>query len=254
MAPDRVRDPRRPAVVEHDDGDALVRVARAAQLYLADDADLVASLTGVAAAGCALLGGCDAASVTILEGERPATVGSTSDLATDLDAAQYREGVGPCLTAAREGRIVRIDEIAREDRWPSFASAALAANVNTSLSVPLSLVNPTTFAGLNFYGHEADGFDEADLKIAQAFAGQASAVVANALAYWAAFEQATNLTQAMEHRAEIEQAKGILMATQHCSADEAFDLLRRASQRENRKLRDIAVDIVQRTAKTEPEA
>ena len=72
--------------------------------------------------------------------------------------------------------------------------------------------------------------------------------MSNALAYWGAFDQAANLTLAMEHRAEIEQAKGILMATQRCTADEAFDLLRRASQRENRKLRDVAADLVRHTA------
>jgi AmiR/NasT family two-component response regulator len=50
----------------------------------------------------------------------------------------------------------------------------------------------------------------------------------------------------MESRAAIEQAKGILMARQHCTADDAFDILRRASQRENRKLRDIADEMVRR--------
>ena len=50
---------------------------------------------------------------------------------------------------------------------------------------------------------------------------------------------------ALASRGVIEQAKGILMAAQRCSAEEAFDLLRRASQRENRKLRDIATQIVE---------
>jgi AmiR/NasT family two-component response regulator len=72
-------------------------------------------------------------------------------------------------------------------------------------------------------------------------------VVWNALAYWTAHQEAANLSRAMEHRAVIEQAKGIIMASQHCGPDEAFDLLRRASQRENRKLRDLAVDLVERT-------
>ena len=112
---------------------------------------------------------------------------------------------------------------------------------------PLLLADPTIFGGLNFYASEGRTFDEGDLRLAQSFAIQASTVVSNALAYWGAFDQAANLTLAMEHRAEIEQAKGILMATQRCTADEAFDLLRRASQRENRKLRDIAAELVRRT-------
>lgn len=52
------------------------------------------------------------------------------------------------------------------------------------------------------------------------------------------------LRLAMEHRAEIEQAKGIVMATLGCGSDEAFDILRRQSQHENRRLREIAQDLV----------
>jgi AmiR/NasT family two-component response regulator len=50
----------------------------------------------------------------------------------------------------------------------------------------------------------------------------------------------------MESRAIIEQAKGVIIATSGCSADEAFDLLRLQSQTENRKLRDIASELVTR--------
>jgi AmiR/NasT family two-component response regulator len=72
-------------------------------------------------------------------------------------------------------------------------------------------------------------------------------VVANAVAYWTAVESSVNLTAAMEHRGVIEQAKGILMALHHCGPEEAFDLLRRRSQAENRKLRDIAIELVAQT-------
>jgi hypothetical protein len=42
----------------------------------------------------------------------------------------------------------------------------------------------------------------------------------------------------------IEQAKGIIMANSHCDQDQAFDFLRRASQRTNVKLRDVAHQVV----------
>jgi AmiR/NasT family two-component response regulator len=72
-------------------------------------------------------------------------------------------------------------------------------------------------------------------------------VLANAAAYWSAFELSENLSEAMKSRAVIEQAKGILMAgSPKLDADGAFDLLRRASQRENVKLREIAQRIVDR--------
>ncbi len=226
---------------------SLARVTRAAQRLLADDASLVDSLNGVATGGCSLLEGCKAASVTVLELDRPMTLTATSDTATALDAAQYEADAGPSLDAARGLRVVRIDD-AEGSEWPAFAESARELDVASALCVPLLLPDPTTLGAINFYGGASGTFCDGDLRMAQSFAAQASTVVSNALAYWGAFDQAANLTLAMEHRAEIEQAKGILMATQRCTADEAFDLLRRASQRENRKLRDVAADLVRHTA------
>jgi AmiR/NasT family two-component response regulator len=76
---------------------------------------------------------------------------------------------------------------------------------------------------------------------------QAAAALANASVYQSASELATQLSNALEHRAVIEQAKGMLMALQHCDDDQAFDILRRASQRSNRKLRDVAAELIDRT-------
>jgi GAF domain-containing protein len=228
------------------DRERLARMANVSQRLLSEDTSLVDSLQGVAGAGCTLLGGCSASSITLIEKDRPTTVAATDDTAVALDKAQYAEGDGPCLTSAREETVISLEDATAAPRWPAFAQAASELGVGSSLSVPLSLPGDT-FGGLNLYGTEVGAFDDQDQAIARTFATQASAVVWNALAYWTAHEQATNLTLAMEHRAVIEQAKGIIMAAQHCSADEAFDILRRASQRENRKLRDIASDLVERT-------
>jgi AmiR/NasT family two-component response regulator len=73
--------------------------------------------------------------------------------------------------------------------------------------------------------------------------------LANAELYTSARQLATHLAAALESRGVIEQAKGILMATQGCGPDEAFDILRRASQRQNRKLRLIAENIVSRSGR-----
>ena len=222
-----------------------------AQRLLAEDANLVASLEGVAAAGCALLDGCSSASITIIQRGRPHTLAATGDLADDLDRAQYDADEGPCLEAARTQGTIVVRDLEAARRWPVFAETGERVGLGSSLSVPLVLSAPETFGGLNCYGKAPDAFDASDRELAERFAAQASAVVANALAYWETFDQAANLAKAMEHRAVIEQAKGILMATQRCSADAAFDLLRRASQRENRKLRDVAMDIVTRTIRAE---
>jgi GAF domain-containing protein len=217
----------------------------ASQRLLSEDASLVDSLQGVAAAGCSLIDGCRAASITLIETARPLTVAATDDTARAVDRAQYEADDGPCLTAAREERAIWIEDITDIRQWPRFAAAAVELGVGSSLSLPLSLAGGT-YGGLNLYGAAAGAFDEHDREVASAFASQASAVVMNAVAYWGVHEQAANLIRAMEHRAVIEQAKGILIASEGCSPDEAFDLLRRASQRENRKLRDLAAELVER--------
>jgi GAF domain-containing protein len=218
--------------------DALTRT------LLTDDANLGDALRRVAGAGCGLLTNCASASVTIIERGRAITVGSTSDVAEALDDAQYSAGDGPCLTAARDRVVVRIDEADTEQRWPDFCRRALEHGVHSSLSLPLSLSGDDAWGGFNLYGSVRASFTEADEQLCQAFATQASIVVSNVQAYWASLELSRNLGRAMESRGVIEQAKGILMANRRVTADDAFDLLVARSQTENRKLREVAENVV----------
>ena len=208
-----------------------------------DDADLTDGLRKVAAAGCVLLANCAGASVTIIERGRPSTAASTDDDTLALDQIQYDAGDGPCLTAARDQRVIRIDAMDTDTRWPTFTAAARAQGIGSSLSMPLELAGESV-GGLNVYGRAPDAFSAQDELLAKGFAVQASVVIANAQAYWAASELTRNLTIAMESRAVIEQAKGILIARHGLDDDEAFDRLRHQSQTENRKLRDVATEIV----------
>jgi AmiR/NasT family two-component response regulator len=105
-------------------------------------------------------------------------------------------------------------------------------------------VQETVHGALNLYATEAQAFDGEARDLARAFASYAAVGMANAHLYSSARQQAENLDRAMQSRAVIEQAKGIVMAQRHCSAAEAFGILTAASQRSNRKLRDIAAAIV----------
>ena len=207
-----------------------------------DDDNLQAALHRVASAGCELLANAEAASITIIERGRPTTIASTSPAAVAVDDAQYNADDGPCLTAAREELTIVIDDIADDHRWPAFRDAALSHQLHASLSLPM-ILGGTTRGGLNVYGTDAFGDD--DQRVGAAFATQASVVVANAQAYWAAFDATQNLTVALHSRAVIEQAKGVLITRHGYSDADAFDELRRRSQTANRKLRDVAVDIVE---------
>jgi GAF domain-containing protein len=212
-----------------------------------DDGNLTESLQRLAAAGCELLSNCAAASITIIAGGRAITMASTDDVAAGLDQSQYDAGDGPCLTAARDEVVVRIDDLAHDLRWPPYRQAGLRHGVASSLSVPLLIPDDEMFGALNVYGESVSGFSPEDERIARGFAMHAAVVTSNVIAYWEALGLSRNLSAAMEHRGVIEQAKGILMAVHSVTPDDAFGLLRQRSQAENRKLRDVAVDVVAET-------
>ncbi len=105
---------------------------------------------------------------------------------------------------------------------------------------------------LNLYAIEADAFDDEARELAAAFASYAAVAVHNMHLYESTRELAEHLDIAMRSRAVIEQAKGILMSQRRCNATQAFNLLAAASQRSNRRLRDIAQAIVDGVGCAEP--
>jgi hypothetical protein len=218
---------------------------------LTEDANLQAALRRIAQAGSALFPKCAGASITIIETGLPSTVAATNEAALMLDESQYEVDDGPCLTAARTNLTIRIDDTAADDRWPNFATSANDVGVWSSLSLPLQIADESYRGGLNLYGAEPMAFSESDEQVASAFADQATVLVANTRAYWAAFDMTKNLTIAMESRGVIDQARGILMERHRVDADTAFGILRERSQAENRKLREIAREIVEGTTRSD---
>ena len=187
--------------------------------------------------------GVAAASVSLVVGDKAVTAAFTGDLARDLDESQYGRGYGPCLEAAVGQEVREIVDAREEPRWPDYARSAVERGSLSSLSVPVP-VRPTIHGGLNLYRVEAGGFDDEAKDVARVFASYAAVAVQNMQLYESTRELADNLDAAMRSRAVIEQAKGVLMAQRRVTAEQAFDILRAASQRYNRKLRDIALGIV----------
>ena len=117
----------------------------------------------------------------------------------------------------------------------------------SSLSVPVKLPEPVG-AAINLYSRQDAGFDPQVVELAQTLAGYAGVALANMHLYEAQAKVAEHLRIALESRAVIEQAKGVLMAERRVTADDAFQLLVGLSQDTNRKLRDVASALVERTA------
>ena len=189
------------------------------------------------------------ASVTLMQGKAVSTVVFTGRLAIDLDERQYETGFGPCLAAAATGAMIAIPDTAADRDFPDFARAASRRGVTAVLAIGLPLERRTVGA-LNLYGAGAP-FDEATLELARGFADYAAVAVANAGVYASSQQLAHNLQRALESRALIDQAKGILMARHRVSPEAAFALLAERSQRANRKVRDMARDLVDEVQRPE---
>ncbi len=194
------------------------------------------------------VGNCTFAGITVGQDGKMETPVYTDVRSPRVDQIQYDAGTGPCVDAFRTGEVLEIRDTATEERWRQFCDAALDEHIRSTLSVPLDVSGNRTevLGALNLYSEIPDAFDDGARASSQAFAQQAAIVMANARAYWGAKDLSDQLQHAMESRATIEQAKGVLIGQSRISPEEAFNLLVRASQRENRKLREIAAEVVER--------
>ena len=209
------------------------------------ETDLHGVLTRVAELAQRTLPGADEVSITLVRDGRPYTAAYTGEIALQLDERQYERDAGPCLQAASEKVTISVPDTASDTRWDGWAPKAAAAGVGSVLSVGLPILESVTGA-VNIYGLRRHAFDDDTVQLAQRFAGYATVALANAHLHDSTTNLAQHMQAAMESRAVIEQAKGIIMGERRCSADEAFAVLTKISQDSNRKLRDVAAALVAR--------
>ncbi|MEU9212721.1 GAF and ANTAR domain-containing protein [Streptomyces sp. NPDC048415] len=189
--------------------------------------------------------GAVASSVTVRRDGRLLTLAGSDGLPSGLDLRQYENGDGPCVQAAREDEEQHVPVLSEETRWPSYVEYARSLGVRSVLAVPLA-VDGETDAALNLYAVEEDAF-RGRREIARAFAESASTAINAALRIERERAGPDDVRTALLSRSVIDQAIGILMAQERCTAQTALAVLRRASQDSNVKLRDLCGDLVART-------
>jgi GAF domain-containing protein len=182
-------------------------------------------------------------SIFIQDDRRRVTVASTGQLAVDLDEVQYAEHHGPCLHAASTGELTEIPDTRVEERWPDYVQRAAEHGNLSSLSVPLAIEADVSGA-LNIYARTAHAFDDDARAAATRFGSYAAVALGNMHDYLSSQAMSRNLELALDSRAVIDQAKGILIERHKLTADQAFQMLVEASSRSNTKLRDIADRLV----------
>jgi GAF domain-containing protein len=149
--------------------------------------------------------GTEAASITLIRGEKPFTAAYDGQMALDADELQDEHGYGPCVDAGRAGQIF-LDDMRTEQRWPDYAQRVAAHGVLGSLSVPLPFQG-ATIGALNTYAGRPQAFGERDLVLAEEVAGWVAVAVGNAEAEARTSDDLNLLRTTMMSRTFIDEAK-----------------------------------------------
>ena len=214
-------------------GDVMSRVARHLQ---EDHGDVEATLREIARAAIGTVPGADECGITYVIGRAKVEPRAwTSALPREVDRLQEQLHEGPCLDAVWENRVVRVDDVGSDERWPQFAREAPKLGVGSMVCFQL-FVEGDNLGAMNLYGREPGAFDDESREVGLMFSGHAAVALAGA-------EHEENLRGGMAHRDVIGQAKGILMERHRLTADQAFAVLIRTSSLTNRKLRSIADEL-----------
>jgi GAF domain-containing protein len=190
-----------------------------------------------------LIGGCDHAGISVVEGRTIWTPAGSDDVVRRGDALQYELDEGPCLDSVRWHETVLSQDLSREERWPRWNPRAqsdlgIKGMMSLWLYTDADSYGARSYGALNLYADQADAFEPQDHATAQALAAQISVALAS-------HRELQQRSVAMTSRTVIGQAEGILMERLGIDADQAFSYLRRMSQTENRKLITICNEIVE---------
>jgi transcriptional regulator with GAF, ATPase, and Fis domain len=184
-----------------------------------------------------IIDSCGCASISVIHGRNIESPAATDDIPAAIERFQTQTGEGPCLDAIRQHEIFHTGRLSEEHRWPSFAPrASTELGIESILAVRL-FADGDTMGALNLYSTRRDAFDERDVAIGAVFATHAAVALSSS-------REIHSLRDAMDSRGLIGQAIGLLRGREGITEQEAFDMLVRASQRLNIKLRLVAEQVV----------
>jgi hypothetical protein len=185
-----------------------------------------------------------ACTLTTHRAGRYSCAASSDEQATKADLVEYETSAGPCVEAVERGVETVVADLQSEVRWPQWAANAGRLGFKSAAAVPSDAGDGIQLA-LNVYGRDVDAFGDAELARMRAYAEEAARALrlAYALAEQAAL--AEQLESALASRSTIDQAIGVIMGQNRIPADEAFAILRGASQHRNVKLREVAAAVIE---------
>ncbi len=200
------------------------------------EADVRATLQTIVTIATEAVSGCDYAGVNLLIKGHFQPQAIFGDPPRALDALQQATGTGPCIDASRTQTMIEIPQMSAESRWPQYAELAIQLGVVGMLCAPL-WVDDQRLGSVSLYSSAAP-FHAHDARVAQLFAAHAAVALSDA-------QRTEKLRRAMHNRDVIGQAKGILMERHKLTADQAFAVLSKNSQRHNRPVIAIALQLTE---------
>jgi GAF domain-containing protein len=168
---------------------------------------------------------------------------STNEAARQQELFQIQNDQGPCLDCFRTGQPVSADLAGQGQRWPRFAAAAMQHGFRTVEALPMRL-RDQVIGALNLFRAAPGPFDQADLRLGQAFADVATIGLLHERNVRRSETVAEQLQAALNSRVVIEQAKGKLAERLGMDMDLAFAMLRDHARNSNQRLTDVARNFI----------
>jgi GAF domain-containing protein len=181
---------------------------------------------------------CDMAGVSILGHGEIRTAAASDETLRKVDELQFELGEGPCHDALRSDATVASNDLAHDERWPTWGPAVESyVGMRSVLSYRLA-TNQEALGALNLYAAGVAAFTHEDLFEGEMLAAHTAVVLASTL-------KEEQLHRALESRTVIGQATGILIERFGLDSDRAFAVMRRVSQNHNIKLSTLARHLVE---------
>ena len=184
-----------------------------------------------------LVTSCDYAGISLMRRGRIESPAYTDEVVLAFDMLQYQHEQGPCVDAIFAEEVVHSPDLEHDERWPVWAPVAVRKTGIRSMMCFRLFTQRDTVGALNLYSRTVGIFDADDRD-------HGSALAAHAALAMVASQTIETLHLALDSRTVTAQATGILMERFDIDADRAFAVLRRVSQDSNRKLRDVAQELV----------
>jgi GAF domain-containing protein len=226
------------------DRQVVARTVRDLRATLPEADDLLVGLQRVTEATRTVLE-VDGAGLTLVHEDGPPRWVAATDADMELlEHVQHDIGEGPYLQAFAQDRAISIQDLQAAPAWTRIAAVVGQLHVAGVLSVPVRLAGQPV-GTLDVYSTQPRPWTARELEAVAEFAAVAAELVTAGVELANRELEVAQLRQALTNRVWIEQAKGVLATTRGTGPDAAFQQLRATARATNRKLAEVAQEVVQ---------